>query len=42
MLMGYERLVWMSQQMWSQKAGKVEKLTQLVVAKPKERTSVPE
>ena len=31
----------MSQQMWSQKAGKV-KLTQLVVAEPEERTGVPE
>jgi hypothetical protein len=27
--------------MWSQKAGKVEKLTQHVVAEPEERTSIP-
>jgi hypothetical protein len=41
-LTGYERSAWMRQQMWSPKAGKVEKLTQFVVAEPEERTSVPE
>jgi hypothetical protein len=41
-LTGYEKLAWMSRQMWSQKAGKVEKLTQPVVAEHEERTGVPE